>query len=431
MLPVHRSMNNRLREWNRRFLRPLPFVGLILAVVLRLALTPALAVDTDPVEAALRAYMESETQLRSRQMTKDQKMQWRQEWLQRLLAVAGENPKSAHRPRALRTASRLANSAGNYALSQSIIRQILETVWDDLPQQIEWLTELGEVTRLEFRQNRSDESRKSAIKAFEDANARIEDGLKAMPQGKEAMTEQLILNLAWIGELQGDRSATKDELRSAAQAYRKARLLLQVYGQPQGRLMGLGYDPECLAEHEAISATRGGDLDASQSALDVLLALPNKKWPTSMYVKRCAEGAFAIYGKEYQDFIENWLKNAPEDEYTAVLKCQVAESYMRSKAYEKAAAIYEELNTKYVDALLKIDKDAIRQGRGGYYADVLYSLRVFYVNRKEYAKAAVVNRRFLELFPNYDEMTKNAKGMQPWLEGQIEKANRKTEMDGG
>lgn len=418
------------------FLLHFMIAGSILAVVL--AFRSLLASEAtndpsdhalDPVEVTMRAYTESSAQLSGQgtAVTAEQKMQWRQDWLQRLLTVAADNPKSNHRPRALRECARLANAAGDFALSQSIIRQVLETISGEPLERIVWLAELGEAGKAEFRQNESNAARESAVAALEEANGLIRDSLEVTPSAKDSLTEQLVLNLAWIGDVLSVPSATKDELCRAAQSYGKARQVLQAYGEPRGRLTGLGYDPELLAGHEAVSAVRGGDNEASSRALDFLRTLPNKKQPMYLYVKACAERAFAMYGKEYTDFIEGWLKETPEDEGTAVLKCLVADSYLRSKEYDKAAALYEELNTTYVDALMKIDKDAIRQGRGGYYADVLCNLRVYYTGHREYAKAIAVNRRFLELYPNYGSLTKEAEGMQAWLEGQIDSTNRKAE----
>jgi len=358
-------------------------------------------------------------------MSPESRNQWRQDWLQRLLDVVGKNPASPHVSRALAAAESLANSSGNYAFSQQIIQNILDLTKHIPFEQARWLTELGEVTRLKYDHGNLNGDRLAAIHAFEEANRLIENNEALATK----MKEQLISNHIWCGELRTASLPTKDELRQAANDYREAHNLLKTSEEVQKQLRVIGYTNDRLVVKTAVAALQADDNAAAMAALRSLPSWSDRKSSMSLYFLQCAQKAFPKRAEKYREFIEKWLKVAPEDDDTAVLKFQVAESYHHAKNDKKAVAAFEELNSIYCDALMKIDADAIRQGRGGCYADVLYTLRIFYVNQKEYAKAAVVNKRFLELFPNYDELTKEAKAMQPWIEEQIEAAKRKENKD--
>lgn len=400
------------------------FIGYAICQLLQpLAL---LANEEDPVILVVEAYAESAAQIRNQTISPERRNQWRQDWLQRFLDVAANNPASPHVSRALAAAESLANSSGNFAVSQQIIQNILDLTKDIPFEQATWLAELGEVTKLKYQHGNQNRDRLAAIQVFEKANRLIESN-EALAT---SMKKQLILNHIWCGELRTASSATKDELHQAANDYSEAHNLLKTSEEVQRQLRVTGYTNDRLVVKTAVAALQADDNAAAMAALRSLPSWSDRKSSMSLYFLQCAQMAFPKRAEKYREFIEKWLKVAPEDDDTAVLKFQVAESYHHAKDDKKAIAAFEELNSKYCDAMMKIDADAIRQGRGGCYADVLYTLRIFYVNQKEYAKAAVVNKRFLELFPNYDELTKDAKAMQPWIEEQIEAAKRKENKEG-
>jgi len=375
----------------------------------------ALAAEPDAVSAVVGAYRESAASIRAKkETTPEQKAQWRQDWLQRLLTVASEHPESPSRALALSDVVGLANSSGNFEVSRQALRELVDLSKEDPGRQVRWLTEMGEVAKLRYRQTNSKEDRKACLDALEKANEAIRKRLETEPDGR--LREQLVLNLAWLGEVQEDALAEKEDLKKAAAAFQESQRLLKDHGEPQFRLKGTGYDAECLTVSQGYALTKGGDFDGARKALRSLSNLPQTRQPASLYVKLSAERAFRLNDPRLREFVEGWLKEAPEDSHTAALKCLLAQSYMAAREYDKAKALYEELNSKYLEALFKIDEKAIAAGSGGYYADVLLSLRSIYLSTGDTARGEEVNKKYLAIYKNDREMAKDAESLQKYLD---------------
>lgn len=331
----------------------------------------------DVVRIELETYTRAVAALRAdKSASETARDEFHREWMSRLLNVALSNPDSEHCITALGKSLGMANSLGEFRVSEEIVNRLLQ-VKQDVRSRIRWLRELGSVRMFEYRSQHDPETRREAIDNFETANELIRsiDGEidSSGPPRNRQLTEDLILHLNWLGELyQGERSGT----RSAAIAYREARKLLESSGiESRGRMTG--YDIEHCASEEMTASINESDFEQAFQALEVL-AEKGERWPGSFYVRRFAEQRDPARGPVYRDTLERWLKGHAEDSGTAFLIYDLAESYFRAKEFRKAYAHLRVLKNEHAQTVLAADNahGVLAKENGGFYAGVLYQLAV-------------------------------------------------------
>jgi hypothetical protein len=120
------------------------------------------------------------------------------------------------------------------------------------------------------------------------------------------------------------------------------------------------------------------DATRAEKALDSLAARTGMRWPPSYYAHMFVSNLYPQGGTDLRAFIEKWLAGKPRDKWTPFLQFYLARDLFAHNEYAAAQPVFAELKDKYADVFLKADQAAIRIGRGGFYAEILYCLSVIY-----------------------------------------------------
>ncbi len=325
-------------------------------------------------------------------------------WLDRLLNVIAKNPKSPYLSLACGNALGLSNSLGLYDRSRAILKMMVkqkkEPEW-----QLRWLTELGEIASKEYRVKGLESDWNEAVQALETAE-KIGAALTAPDLKASAGTvERYILCLTYLADTFAVHG--KDHLRAASLYYKANTQLQRMNAKEAKRLTSVGYDTEYFIKSEMVEYSHGGDEKHSEDALRRLVKMAREgktHWPASYYVFEFASAQDPKMGNRFRGLVLKWLKTEPEDTWTPFLRFHLAQSYYRNKKYKEALPIHILLREKDKHALLAADVDALRQGSGGYYAEVLGNLIAIYLSLGQSDRVSELLEELRSLVPNDDRI---------------------------
>jgi tetratricopeptide (TPR) repeat protein len=326
-----------------------------------------------PLKEMLAAYRESDQLART--MSEGERLAHYRDWLQRLLPIVEPAPAGPEKESALATCSMIANALGDFQVSRRLLEQLVDATSSRPAEQVQWLTELGEVSILQYQQEKQPAIREAAVESLQKANVIFKSGAKDLQSDS---WEQHVLNLCWLGDMLRSGTPGADDFAESANAYSLALQTLSEHDAPTGRLAGKGYDAEHINQSEAGAAISSGDKERAYAALTRISELPDKRWPASFYVEQVASKAFPEGKADFREFLQKWVSNHPDDERTAALLFAIAQSYHYSKMHDEALAIYLLIDEKYSMQLIALDGKMAAEGRGGRYATALQDMREIY-----------------------------------------------------
>ncbi len=352
----------------------------------------------DAVEQVVKAYL-SDTDLAS--------PNYYARWLEALVDVAEDHPDSPYFEAAMRHAVSLTNGAEDYARSVEIAKKAINLTHSPAGQAL-WYEEIGEVCRLQSfktldtNPEEAAQYAKQSIEAFTKFQE-IVGNLPAEEQTTELKEFQLMAS-SMSGELYA--TILKDPRKSKDSYAFGAKLADSVSREtPVLGVAALGYDAEHFAAQAMTASLAAGDISAADSFLESLGTMRDAKRPASHYALEYARARFPKKGKDFRNFIEQWIGTHDKDGATAFLVFELARSYFNGNQYAKALQVFQELQENYDKEILKADKLPLETGEGGYMAEIMSSIIRIHVQDEKPLKAKQFFEDFRKLYPNDARLT--------------------------
>jgi tetratricopeptide (TPR) repeat protein len=360
-----------------------------------LLLTACAASDDQNADPILSALEEATNEFRARKNpSTEERIELRREWQRRLTEVVDQNPDSEHIKAARRTLLGLCNGFGEFDQSEAILSKIIDES-DSVEEKIYMYKELGEVLRAQYWGNKSSSTAEESVDAFEKSYSLYRSLPKSSQEIPYLGSEQVV-SLCMAGRM----LSLLDRRTDSAEKYQSARELSQSSQEIAIEAQHLGYDLEAIAQSEMVEWVNAKEETRALYCLDILSKLSSYRMPPSSYALQYAKLQYAQNSMKFQQFVSEWLDSHSPDEQTPVLMAELGISYYNDEQLEKALHIYEALRNKHASDFQKIEENAFRKGRGGYYGKILYDMAVIYLRQGKVEEAENVKSELTTLLPN-------------------------------
>lgn len=357
--------------------------------------------EADPVLAVMELYQQELKQLRSRGSSESARMLFNREWRDRLDAVLKEHKDSQYWDVGVRELIGLNNGIGDYDRAAELASQLAEKA-TDVGEKITWLGERGEVARLSYITNNHKEDRDLAIVAFQDVLSLAYDGgLDELPSKVACRCAvyagQLALLLVDVN--------TTESIAAAIEHLRRIRSYVDNSEDCNQEYATTDYGSEGLARLQISVAVRAKDANVAEEALAAIAKIAQSdasslRCKFSQDVYAVAEGLYGEDSHGYQSIIDRWLNKTPADTWTPNLEFYLARSLFSDKKDARALPLYEKLAKSHKEHFIQLDREALRAGQGGYYAEILSNLSQIYGRAGNWDQSSQYADSFAKLYPN-------------------------------
>lgn len=327
--------------------------------------------DDGVLHLVLEQYEEACNAARSSKTTEEERLRFYSDWRERITEAMKANPKSRYIGAGTVKLLGIANSLGDSQTAEQLAKQ-LAAESKNPRERLLWNSEMGEVANARYQVTKDKADADRAIAFF----TKAAEDYREIAKGKEepADRNRNITNLCMMAVLYSRALRNHGE---AARVFEEVRESLASV-PPSNELAALRYDFEYAASSEMMEWLAATDPNRAERALDSLAGRTGMRWPPSYYAHMFVSNLYPQGGKDFQAFIDKWLAQKRQDEWTPFLRFYLAKDYFAHKEYAAARPIFSDLKDKYADVFLKADQEAIRIGRGGFYSEILYCLSVIY-----------------------------------------------------
>lgn len=329
------------------------------------------AKKTDVLQLVLEEYEKACDAVRSSKRSEEQRLRFYSDWRERIAEAMKADSKSRYIRAGTVKLLGIANSLGDSETAGQLAARLAAE--SQTPRErLRWHGEMGEIANARYQLTKDKADADKAIAALALAAADYRE--IATGQEEPADRNRNVINLCMMAGLQSRALKNHEE---AARVFEHVRETL-ASAPPSSELAALRYDFEYAASSEMLEWLAAKDATRAEKALDSLAARTGMRWPPSYYAHMYVSNLYPQGGKDLRAFIEKWLAGKPRDKWTPFLQFYLARDLFAHNEYAAAQPVFAELKDKYADVFLKADQAAIRIGRGGFYAEILYCLSVIY-----------------------------------------------------
>lgn len=352
--------------------------------------------DDDALRLVIDQYEKACDTVRSSKTTEEGRLHFYSDWRERIAEAIRVNPNSRYVRAGTVKLLGIANSLGDSQTAEELTEQ-LASQSEDPRERFRWDSEMGEIAnaRYQVTKNLADAGR--AIESFAKAAEvyRTLEG-KAEPGDRN----RNIINLCMMAVLDSCALRNHDKAARTFQEVRESLITVP----PSNELATLRYDFEYAASNEMMEWLAAKDPNSAETALGLLVGREGMRWPASYYAHMFVSTLYPGGGVDFQTFVDKWLAQKPQDEWTPFLRFYLAKDYFVHREYAAARPIFTDIKIQFGDAFLKADQEAIRIGRGGFYSEILYCLAVIYRELGDQTQARAMAGEMKALVPNDPRM---------------------------
>ena len=346
---------------------------------------------TEPLQVLLDAYAIDVAEIRSREISSDERLEHRRNWLHRFVTAISEHPDSPNRRAATAKAIGLANGVGDTELSAALSSQLTDSS-TELGDKVFWLIEHGETLLRSYRSGGNDENLNKAIQSLKRSLALVQENKNIIhPDVRSRAVLGGTSLVKALVDSKGISSAEASELLDDL-----AEISAELPEDVLKRLEATGFGTEGLTVLRLRVAASLGDEQLATMALERLLSLSAKgllQSHFSSHVLHFAGTQWPEGGQLRREFVLKWAFRATADSWTAFLYFDVvsdAESdgdcgsviqYGEILLGEAGNALREadknkKAGSKYMDNVLSMLAACYKaQGKQEKFADVMFRLR--------------------------------------------------------
>jgi len=305
-------------------------------------------------------------------------------WRDRLVGAYKVSEDLKSRIAALGDAIAISNVLKDYVVSVELTQKLLD-LKPDRETSIFWLTQLGEVARLEWERSGSQKYGNIAVASFR--------GVLEHQNTKNKDVRLLVSG--WLADLAGSAMMAREDISATAAHVDAAVRLYKEGHQPGGRLLGTGFDQKWFIEYSLRLHLFNEDFKNAFDAIRTHSSVSGMPLSTAGVIvdMENSNRAIALSADKqldaYTAFLDKSADFLSEDSYSVELRLVAARRYFRRNNFSKAAHRLEQLLGIY-----KAEIDA-SSNRAYYLSEIWTMLRIIYNNEgltdkaKEAAKQAI------------------------------------------
>jgi hypothetical protein len=338
----------------------------------------------------------------------DKQIVWKKSWLSRFMRAivrskALGKTKNATYESSLLQALALANSLPNYEQADLLCVMLMETSKGPIDI-FHWLYERAEINNRWYGSTKDLEKLRTSVQIARECIGQgkaVLNIINLKASQRDHVAEKLLYIIGKNAIIAKDNIKIGDDIASQMWAFFKDTYPM-LPASAKKRSAETGYSADNIFEHFVPGVIPPGDEAAAAKVLELttnVLANEKTRRGPSFFCHLCAKSYDPEQKAKYSSFVSKWIKTAPSDPWLSFLKLSLARSYWLQRDSNLALPICIDLKGQESKVLLEADKEEIKEGQGGYYAELLRILIEIYIEKKQFDLASDNLSTLIGLYP--------------------------------